>query len=46
MWSNHHLQLGAARGRGGVDCLGEGMEFHAPVFEVIKHGYQVAQAAA
>ncbi len=41
-----HLPHGAACRRVGVDCFREGTEGHAPVFQVIEHGDQVAQAPA
>src|ERR1022692_1871643 len=42
----NHLPHGPACRRLGVDCFREGAEFHAPVFQVVEHGYQVVQAAA
>jgi hypothetical protein len=42
----YHLPHGAARGRISVNVFREGTEFHAPMFQVVEHGYQVAQAAA
>jgi hypothetical protein len=42
----YHLPHGAACGGVGVDVFREGTEFDTTVFQVIQHGYQVAQATA
>ena len=42
----YHLPHGAACGRVGVDVFRQRTKFHALLFQVVEHGYQVAQAAA
>ena len=42
----YYLPHGAACRRFGVDRFCQRSEFDAPVFQVVEHGYQVAQAAA
>ena len=42
----NHLPHGAARGFLGVDGFCKRTEFDPALFEVVEHGYQVAQAAA
>jgi hypothetical protein len=42
----YHLPHGAAGRRLGVDRFCKRSELHAPAFQVVEHGYQVAQAAA
>ena len=42
----NHLPHGAACRCLGVDCFRQRSEFDAALFEVVQHGYQVAQAAA
>jgi hypothetical protein len=42
----NHLPHGSACRSVGVDVLRERAEFNPSSFEVVEHGYQVAQAAA